>query len=60
MSERLTCVVCGKPITSGLYSHHQRLNVDIHGGCPRTNVCGEDITMHSMLMVRIVEESSDE
>jgi hypothetical protein len=46
----MICVVCNEEILKGqFFSHHQRLNVDIHGSCPTIDVCGEDVSMHAMM-----------
>lgn len=45
-----TCTVCGRTLTEAdTYWHHARLGVDICDACPKTNVCGEDVTHHAML-----------
>lgn len=43
----MTCDVCGKETKS--YVYHQRLAVAVCSDCPKTNVRGEDITMHSLI-----------
>lgn len=47
------CAVCGEPIIRSRHSYvwHQRLDVGVHEGCPKTDVRGEDITTHTVLWV---------
>jgi hypothetical protein len=41
-----TCVVCGTVVAT--YVWHSRLGVAVCPDCPRTDVCGEDITLHTV------------
>ena len=44
------CAVCGRPLTAeDDYIYHARLGVFVCMGCPQTNVCGEDITDHTVM-----------
>lgn len=48
-SEARECVVCGKVVSRYLF--HGRLGVAVCLTCPCSDVCGEDITYHCMLLV---------
>lgn len=48
--EDKTCEVCAEPMGDGYWVYHARLNVYVHGRCPKDNVCGEDIRMHTVMM----------
>ena len=49
-----TCAVCGKSISQDEPAvRHSRLGVWVHFGCPKTNVCGEDITTHTLQFVNL-------
>lgn len=42
-----TCAVCGETVSK--YIWHARLGVAVCSTCPKTDVCGEDITMHTVM-----------
>ena len=43
------CAVCRAPVRMGQWcAYHQRLKVWVHAYCPLTNVCGEDISTHTL------------
>lgn len=44
------CAVCGMPVAGQPCIYHARLAVFVCNDCPRTNVCGEDITDHTVYM----------
>jgi hypothetical protein len=43
------CQVCQEPVDVGRgYIYHARLGVYVHMDCPMTDVCGEDISTHTV------------
>lgn len=46
----MICIVCHDEIVEGqVFFYHARLNVYVHTYCDITDVCGEDISTHTLM-----------